>query len=182
MNSIDNKKSIKLSQINRLSFFSTFYKNKVVYIYIGDLMKKAFMIYILFTVIGFFIGTKIFYKTPIPQQEKYIFLQEGIYDNNDIFESNLSDLHHKVMEYKNNKIYVYVGITRDLEVAETISRIYEQKNISLKSEEKVLESEELKYNIEQFDLLVKKATSEEEIIKIEEVVLANYEEIIKNKE
>ena len=42
-------------------------------------------------------------------------------------------------------------------------------------------NEEFDHNVEQFDLLINSATNKEEILTIEEVVLANYEEIIKKQ-
>lgn len=143
-------------------------------------MKKTLILCILFIGIGFLLGKYLFVEEE--SIEKYYFLQEGIYQDKNIFENNLTNLKQKVMEYKNNRVYVYTAITKDYEIAERIQKIYEKQNINLSIEEVYLPSEELKVNVEQFDLLIKKSTSEEEILKIQEVVLANYEEIIKNKE
>ena len=143
-------------------------------------MKRTILLCVLFIVIGFFIG-----KSLLKEEQpvvKYYFLQEGVYQNSNIFENNLSNLREKVMEYKDNKIYVYTAITKDIEIAKEIQEIYKKQNINLNIEEIYLNSEELNVNIEQFDILIKKATSEEEILKIQEVALANYEEIMKNKE
>ena len=120
-------------------------------------MKKTILLCIILIGAGFFFGTKIF---PITQkQEKpFYFLQE------------------------NNKEDKVVAITRDLEVAERIIKIYEEKNISLTLEEVFMKNEELKVNVEQFDFLIKKSNSKEEIVKIEEVVVANDDEIIKIRE
>ena len=117
-------------------------------------MKKTFLLCILLIGVGFILGTKLF---PIKhnQEEPFYFLQD--------------------ME-------TYVAITRDLEVAERIMKLYEEQNISLTMKERIIKNEELKVNVDQFDLLVQKATTEDEILKIEEVVLANYDEIIKNRE
>ena len=41
-----------------------------------------------------------------------------------------------------------------------------------------LNNEEFANNVTQFDLLVKESSSSEDVLTIEEVVLANYEEII----
>ena len=143
-------------------------------------MKKTIILCIVFITIGFILGNNFFKQKSKEQEEKYYFLKEGVYTNNDIFESNIDNLKEKVMEYKNNKINVYIGITKDIEVAEKLMNIYKNENITL--EEVYLKSEELKINIEQLDYLIKEATTEEEILKIEEVVLANYEEIMKNRE
>ena len=86
------------------------------------------------------------------------------------------------LEEKNNNNFVFVGITKDLEVAERLMNIYEKENTKLDLKEVYLRSEELKINIEQFDLLSKKALTKEELLKIQEVVCASYEEVIKKGE
>ena len=141
-------------------------------------MKKQILLAIILIILGFLLGTKT-QKTE-KQIDKYFFIQEGVYDNSNVFESNITDLRKKVLEYKNNKIYIYIGITKDNTLAEKIKEVYQNPNIQI--EEVWIKNEELKINIEQFDILLKKAKTKEEIMKIEEVVLANYEEIMKKGE
>ncbi len=143
-------------------------------------MKKTIILCLIFIIIGFILGNKIEIKKSLP--EKYYFLQEGIYNNDTIFEGNTSDLRKKVLEYRNNQISVYVGITKDEMVANQILNLYKENNISINIEEVWLNNEEFKINIEQLDLLVKKTSNFEEVTKIEEVALASYEEILKTKE
>jgi len=95
--------------------------------------------------------------------------------------SNKSESNFYFLENPNNK-NIFVAITKDLEVAERIMNIYNKDNIKLDLKEVYLRSEELKINIEQFDLLSKKATTKDELLKIQEVVCANYEEIVKRGE
>ncbi len=144
-------------------------------------MKKIIKCMI-FVGIGFFLGKIIFTRFDLPslkkEKEKYYFLQEGVYYQ----KPEQANLKQKVMEYKNKRIYVYAAITKDLQVAERIMNIYEKRSIKLSIKEKYIKNEEFKNNIEQFDLLINAAKEEEEILKIQEVVLANYEEIIKNRE
>ena len=47
--------------------------------------------------------------------------------------------------------------------------------------EKNIKSEEFSTNLNQFDLLIKDTNDPDQILTIEEVILANYEEIIKRK-
>jgi len=145
-------------------------------------MKRKVIIGCFFILFGFFVGKMLFTKIRIPSfkndGERYFFLQEGVYYSND----QLKNISQGILEYKDDKIYVYSGITKDLEVAEKIMNIYLDKNIQLNIKEKYLSNEEFKNNVEQFDLLIKSSKDKDEILKIEEVVLANYEEIIKNGE
>lgn len=149
-------------------------------------MKRFFITSLFFILLGIIIGKIIFLEQDIlkifKSKDNYYFLQEGIYQDNNLFEDNALNIKDSIMEYKNNKIYVYIGITKDLEIAEQLVEIYKKKNINLSIKEKSISNEEFKNNVEQFDLLIKSSKQEDEIIKIQEVVLANYEEIIKNRE
>lgn len=142
-------------------------------------MKKTIIGCVIFIGLGFLIGNK-FQERQI--EEPFYFLREGVYENKNVFEENVKDFDKKIMEYKNNKIYIYTAITKDYNLAKKIQEIYKKQKISLKIEEISLPSEELSTNIKQFDLLMKNTKSEEEILKIQEVVIANYEEIMKNQE
>ena len=146
-------------------------------------MKKTMIKCIGSIILGIIIGNILFSNRIIFKKEnkedKYYFLQEGVYTNN-ILKNNMSNLTHKVIEKKDNKIYIYIGITKDIEIAEKLINIYEEKNIKLSIKEKYIRNNELKNNIEQFDLLINASRDVDEILTIEEVVLANYEEIIKD--
>lgn len=148
-------------------------------------MKKFFITSFIFIIIGILIGKFIFLEKDLLKifktKDRYYFLQEGVYNNDTLNEKSIS-IKNAIMENKDNKIYVYVGITKDEEIAEQIINIYKNKNINLSIKEKYIPNEEFKNNVEQFDLLIKTSKTEDEVIKIQEVVLANYEEIIKNLE
>ena len=75
--------------------------------------------------------------------------------------------------------YVYLGITRDSNNAKKIKAIYEKKGYQIYIKEQNLSNEEFYNNVTQFDLLITGTNKESEILTIEEVVLANYEELIK---
>ena len=134
--------------------------------------------------IGYLIGNIIFTNKDIfkknNENEKYYLLQEGTYYDDKILSNNYSSIKQKIVEKKENKIHIYIGITRNLEVAEKLINIYEEKKVNLSIVEKYYSNEELKNNIDQFDLLINSSKDKEEILKIEEVVLASYDEIINN--
>lgn len=166
-------------------FFSTIKKNYYLYNKNGENMKKNIIICLSFVLLGLIIGRIIFSNISVlninNNKNKYYFIQEGVYNNDNIF-SNIKNIKEKILEYKNDKIYVYLAITKDIEVAKKISDLYSEKNIEVTIKEKYFNNEEFKNNIEQFDLLTKSAKSSDEILKIQEVVIANYREIVKNKE
>lgn len=149
-------------------------------------MKKTFLLSIFFitlgTILGIFLRNS--YKDNLlgafGEGKIYYFLQEGVYSNKDIMTENTKDLNIKLVNEENGKYYVYLGITRDEENVKKIKEIYNTKGYQLYIKEINLSNEEFYNNVTQFDLLIKNTTKEEEILTIEEVVLANYEEIIKN--
>ena len=147
-------------------------------------MKKTILICFILIGIGYIAGRKYLEAFSLNQKnvKNYYFLREGIYENKNIFEETQTNLRKKIMEYSNDKIYIYVAITRNIEVAEAIQKIYKKNGTDLQIEERKIENEELSISVEQFDLLIDKITTEEELLKIEEVVLASYEEIMKNRE
>ena len=147
-------------------------------------MKKIILSGFIFIGIGFILGNIIFEKNNLfkkSNQETYYFLQEGVYSNKDILQNNLKNITKKTIDYEEDKYYVYIGITKDLEVAEKLQKIYEEKGYKIIQKEKNINSEEFSVNVDQFDLLIKSTSEEDQILTIEEVVLANYEEIIKKK-
>jgi len=142
-------------------------------------MKKRILICLIVIGLGYMVG---YYMKENNKEEKYYFIQEGIYKDEEVFESNISNIKNKLLKYKDNKIYIYAGITKEKKIAEKIINAYKNKNQKMKIEEIYMKNEELKINIEQFDLLAKKSSSEEELLKIEEFVIANYAEIMKKEE
>lgn len=149
-------------------------------------MKKIIIKGIIFIIIGFILGEIIFSNRietlqKFNNKEKYYFLQEGVYKDKNTLNNNLSKVSNKVIDYQDNKYYVYVGITKDIKIANRLKDIYEKDGINVYMKEKHLSSEEFSTNVEQFDLLIRETKDIDQVLTIEEVILANYEEIIKKK-
>lgn len=148
-------------------------------------MKKTLIISLAFLLIGIIIGVKIISFSKIEDVFQsgtvYYFLQEGVYTTEEILKENTKSMNIKLINREDNKFYVYLGITKDVENAKKIKKIYQDKGYDLYIKEKYLSNEEFFSNITQFDLLINSTNDEEEILKITEVVIANYEEIIKNQ-
>lgn len=113
--------------------------------------------------------------------DTYYFLQEGIYTDADRLQDNLRNLSQKMVDFEDNEYHVYVGITKSKEIADMIIQIYEKKGYKIHIKEKGVRSEEFSENVNQFDLLIESTDDEDQILTIEKVVLANYEEIIQKK-
>ena len=149
-------------------------------------MKKTIIVSLFFVGLGFLLGEIIFSNKislieKLKNRETYYFLQEGVYNTISNIENNLSELDGKKIDYKNQKYHVYVGITKDKEVAELIQKIYEEKGYKIFKEEVNLSSEELSTTIDQYDLLIHDTKEESQILMIEKIVLAHYEEIMKKQ-
>ena len=62
-----------------------------------------------------------------------------------------------------------------------IKKIYSDKGYNIYIKEVKLNNEEFYNNVTQFDLLINNTNNSNEILTITEVVLANYEEIVKSQ-
>ena len=113
--------------------------------------------------------------------ESYYFLQEGIYSSEENLAENTKNIETKLVEKSNDKYYVYLGITKNLKVAEKLKQLYENQGYQVYIKEVELKNEEFYNNVTQFDLLLNNDISESEMLTIEEVVLANYEEITRKE-
>ena len=149
-------------------------------------MKKNIFIGLLSVLLGFSLGNlfmkdKDYLNPNWNKKEKYYFIEEGIYSSLDNLKNNLIDVREKVIDYNNKKYYVYLGITKNKKLADKIIDIYEKKGIKVHTVEKFLDSEEFLQNVLQFDNLIKSTSEEDQVLTIESVVLANYEEIMKKE-
>ncbi len=147
-------------------------------------MKKTLLIGFIFILIGLTIGNKFrnfnynSVNDIIKKDNTFYFLQEGVYEKKENVTKNTINLDQKVIDFKDDKYYVYVGITKDKNIADKLKKIYEEKGLNLYEKEQTINNEEFNNNVIQFDLLINKSNTDEEILTIEEVVLANYDEII----
>ena len=146
-------------------------------------MKKTMLLAVIFVVLGAICGNYLYQKAPdsisvFQEDNAYYFLQEGVYSSKEIMQENAGDLTNKLTILEDNKYYVYVGITKTRENAEKIQKIYKDMGYQTYIKEMKLDNEEFSNNVVQFDLLVKESDSADDILTIEEVVLANYEELI----
>lgn len=105
------------------------------------------------------------------------FLQEGVYSSKENLDKNTKDISPKIVIPKDNNYYVYVGITSSLDNALKIKKYYKDKGYTIYQKQIRVNNIEFINNVEQFDVLVESAT-DSDILKIEEVVLSNYDDLI----
>lgn len=148
-----------------------------------DLMKKTILLAVIFVFLGAVCGNYLYRKAPnsisaFQENKTFYFLQEGIYSSKDIMQENVNDIMNKLIVFEDNKYYVYVGITMNMNNANKIKKIYEDMGYKIYVKTVVLDNEEFASNVAQFDLLVSESDTKDDILTVEEVVLANYEQII----
>lgn len=149
-------------------------------------MKKQLILGGLLLTLGLLVGNKI-YQTNLSLTNvfsdgtTYYFLQEGVYTSKVILDENTKNLNVKLIIEDNSKYYVYLGITKSESIAKKLKSVYEQAGYQIYIKEIKLNNLEFESNVTQFDLLLNSATSKDEMLTIEEVVLANYEEIIQKR-
>ena len=149
-------------------------------------MKKILFKIILFIGIGFSLGEIIFGKKieeikQLANKETYYFLQEGIYNNKKLLKDNCKYLNDKIIKKHNDKYYVFLAITKDLSILEKLKDIYEKAGINTIIIQKNISSNSFSENLNQLDYLIKNTKDDEQILLIEKVILANYEEMIKKE-
>lgn len=145
-------------------------------------MKKKIFYSIIILITGIIVGRNIYLSKStqtFSNKDIYYFIQEGVYSSKSIMEENIKNMDLKVVDELDNKYYVYLGITKDESIAKKLKEIYESQGYQIYIKEVSLSNEEFNNNVTQFDLLINATTSEKEILTIEKVVLANYEEIVK---
>lgn len=137
-------------------FFLTKFLILVCYIYYGENMKKIVLVSLFYIILGYFLGSIIF-RSKInlinPNKTLYYFLEEN-----------------------NNCL----GITKDYEIAQNLKDILEDngKNITIKK--KYLSNKEFSNNISEADNIINTNLSNNEILKVEDMVMETYQEIIKS--
>ena len=149
-------------------------------------MKKILFKIILFIGIGFSLGEIIFGKKietikQLANKETYYFLQEGIYNNKKLLKENCKYLNDKIIEKRNDKYYVFIAITKDQAILNKLKDIYEKAGINTIIIQKNISSNSFSENLDQLDYLIKNTKDNEQILLIEKVILANYEEMIKKE-
>lgn len=147
------------------------------------LMKRTIILAVVFLTLGTICGNFLYQKAPnsisvFQQDSSYYFLQEGVYTSKDVMQESIKDIPHKLVVFKDDMYYVYVGITKSEKNADKIQKIYEESGYQIHITTESLDNEEFSSNVTQFDLLVEEAESSEDVLTVEEVILANYEELI----
>lgn len=166
-----------------LSFFSTKNDYQILYDNSGDDMNKKFLISICIAILSGLILGNIFYRQYEKEQNldndynSYL-LQLGIYTSREEMNTNTKDLDNYMVVEKDNKFYVYLGISTKKANAEKVKDAFKEQDVKVSIKKSVINNIEFMSNLEQFDILLDNASSNEDIMSINEVILSSYEEMV----
>lgn len=180
---INKKKYVKLIYS---SFFSTKFAYHILYDHSGDNMNKKFLGWIGIAILTGLILGNIFYKQYEKEQNldneynSYL-LQLGVYKTKEDIKKNVGNVESYMVVENNNLYYVYLGISTKKDNAEKVKDAFLDNDIKVSIKKTVIDNIEFMSNLEQFDVLLDNASSNEDIMSINEVIMSSYEEMVLKK-
>lgn len=141
-------------------------------------MKNKLVVALIFIISGIVVGNNLYNKVDFKllktfkENNDFYLLQLGTYDTKEIMQRDTRDINPKVYEVKNNKYYVYVGISSNINNIDKIKGIYKDEELTTKVIN--IKDEEFINNLRQFDILIDNTNDKDEILTIEEVVLSSF--------
>lgn len=146
-------------------------------------MYKRFIFSLIIAIVsGALLGHTLFEKFKEEEQTVFndmssiYFLREGVYDNLEYALASANKFDTKIIVKEKAKYYLYLAISKSEDNLASIKKIYNDKNLVV--ETKNINNESFITALEQMENLFKKASSDEEKLTIEKVILANYEELV----
>lgn len=146
-------------------------------------MYKRFIFSLIIAIVsGALLGHTLFEKFKEEEQTVFndmspiYFLREGVYDNLEYALTSANKFDTKIIVKEKAKYYLYLAISKSEDNLASIKKIYNDKNLVV--ETKNISNESFLTALEQMENLFKKASSDEEKLTIEKVILANYEELV----
>ena len=106
------------------------------------------------------------------------FIMEGAYSNLEQAEKSSEDIDVKLITKEDANYIVYLAITKDSNNLEKMEKLYKDLNINTTIKTMSVSNEQFLATLEQMDLLINNTKDNEEILSINEVVLANYQEFV----
>ena len=143
-------------------------------------MKNKIVFSVLFLVTGLVDGNNLYSKidpsvlSTFKESNEFFLLQEGIYNDKESMQNQTRDINPKVYEIKDDKYYVYVGITSNKDNAEKLKEIYKKNNIDVYIKNIKIKDKDFINNLNQFDILIESTNNPNEVLTIEEVVLSGF--------
>ena len=149
------------------------------------IMTKSFFITMLVAIlIGAVLGNFLFeqYKleseSVIKEVNSTYFLMEGSYSTKEQAKKTVTNIEPYLIVKEDSNYIVYLAITSSNDNLEKLKKRWKEKGVNASIKKMSIENEEFLANLEQMDILLNKAKTNDEVNSINEVVLANYQEFV----
>ena len=151
-------------------------------------MKYKFLVPILFSiVIGLFFG-KIFFDnydktslTVFDEKSKVYMLQVGVYSSKDKMKESFNDYKKLLYIESDDGYHLYVGITKNNQIARKIKEHYDKKGNNIYVKENIIDNKSFLSVLGEYDKIIDIA-SDNDIEEIEKIVISNYKEMVLENE
>ena len=117
-------------------------------------------------------------KSVVTEVNSIYFIMEGSYGTLEQAKEATKDIEVKLITKEDANYVVYLAITKSNDNLEKLEKIYEDLKLNTTIKKMSIDNEEFLATLEQMDLLIDKTTSQDEILAVNEVVLANYQEFV----
>ena len=148
-------------------------------------MTKGFFITMIVAILlGSVLGNFLFEKYKLESTEvvkevnSLYFVMEGSYSNLDQAKKATEDIEVKLITKEDANYVVYLAITKDSNNLEKLEKLYKDLNINTTIKTMSISNKGFLATLEQMDLLLNNTKENEEILSINEVILANYQEFV----
>lgn len=151
-------------------------------------MKHKFFIPIAFSIlIGLFFG-KVFFDvydssslTVFDEKDKIYLLQIGVYSSKSNMKSSFANYSKYLYLKENDGYHLYIGITKNSEIAKRIKEYYTKKGYSIYIKEIIENNKAFLSILSEYDRIILLA-SDNDMREIEKIIISNYKEMVLNNE
>lgn len=151
-------------------------------------MRYKFLIPITLSIVmGLFFG-KIFFDnydnsslTVFDEKDKVYMLQIGVYSSIDKMKSSFKDYEKYLYISGDDGYHLYVGVTKDKEIASRIKELYEKDGYSIYVKENIIDDKAFLSVLGEYDKIIN-ITSLNDIKEIQRIVISNYKEMVLDNE
>jgi len=114
----------------------------------------------------------------LDKRESIYFVQYGVYSNKDNMINAMKNINY-TYSILNNKYYVYIGMTKDINNLNKLKEYFKKLNYNIYIKEQEVDVS-FSDTLEQYDLMLKEVNSSESIKTILKSIIAKYEEMYLN--
>lgn len=152
-------------------------------------MKKNIISIVVCVLVGSFMGKIMFDQydnkdtkkvSTTNVSEDVYFFQAGVYSNLENMKNATSSYHSYSYLKKDDKYYVFLGITKNEENKEKLKKYFEELSLDVYIKQITMDNAGFLENLDQYDILLKTAKTKEEIQAVNDSILAKYEELVNN--